>query len=176
MRIGLFGGTFDPPHNGHLAVARRVLDSRFVDEVWFLPCWQHAFGKAPSPFTARVEMCRILVERELGMKVCDMEGQIKSTYSIEILTAIKQAFPSHDFRLVLGSDNYWKMDGWKEKDKVLELAPPIWVRRPDAKEIPEPYIYCDSSESSTDIRRLFAMLPREILRYLIDRPTLYKNR
>lgn len=174
MRIGLFGGTFDPPHNGHLAVAKRVLYSSLVDQIWFLPCWKHAFGKEPSPFNARVEMCKILIQGQSNMFVSTMEGHLESTYSIDILTAFKNNFPNDEFRLVLGSDNYWKMDEWKEKNKVLELAPPIWVRRPGSKEIPEPFIYCDSSESSTEIRNLFHMLPRDVLTYIMDRPTLYR--
>ena len=175
MKVGLFGGTFDPPHNGHLTVARRVLDSGFVDQVWFLPCWKHAFGKDPSPYTTRVEMCKILVKHEDHMFVSMMEGEVKSTYSVEILTAFKNNFPHTSFRLILGSDNYWKMDEWKEKDKVLELTPPIWVRRPGSKEIPEPFIYCDSFESSTEIRRMFQMLPRTVLAYILDRSSLYKE-
>jgi len=150
--IGLLGGTFDPPHMGHLEVAKAALASGQVDIVWLLPCWKHAFGKEPTTFYHRAAMCYHMVKTIPDIYVCTDEAEIKSTYSIEILQFIINRNLDKKFRLIMGTDNYLKMDQWKEKDKVLELAPPIWVDRPGVKEIPEPFILCNSTISSTEIR------------------------
>jgi len=154
QRIGIVGGTFNPPHLGHLAIAKAALASSLIDIVWFLPCWQHAFGKDPSAFHHRASMCFLMVKDEPNIYVCTAEFEIKSKYSIKILEHIKKTNTDKVFRLILGTDNYWKMDKWKEKDKIIRLAPPIWVRRPKIKEIPESTIECDFNISSSEIREL----------------------
>ncbi len=151
-RVGILGGTFDPPHLGHLKVARSVIDQGLVDTVWFLPCWKHAFGKEPTPFYHRAAMCYLLVRHISDMYVCMAESEIKSTYSVEILKYLKAGNPENEFQLVLGADNYWKIDKWKEKDTVLKLAPPIWVQRPEVKNPPGPLVECFHEASSTTLR------------------------
>jgi nicotinate-nucleotide adenylyltransferase len=155
-KVGLLGGTFDPPHLGHLAVAKTVLNKGLVDIVWLLPCWKHAFGKNPSHFHHRASMCFLMVKEETNIYVCTAESEIRSSYSVEILKYIRDANHGKTFRLILGTDNYWRMNEWKEKDKVIGLAPPIWVGRPHTKEIPEPVVECHFDISSTEIRNLIS--------------------
>ncbi len=150
--VGILGGTFDPPHLGHMEMAHIALDSGEVDEVVFLPCWQHAFGKEPSSFQHRVRMCELAVEGEDSMAVSPAEGTLKSTHSIEILTALKKTSPS--MRLIMGADNYWKMDKWKEPQQVMELAPPLWIQRVGSKQVPDAIGGTQLRLSSTHIREL----------------------
>lgn len=157
--IGIFGGTFNPPTWAHLQVAQAALDSGKVDFVEFLPCWKHAFGKEPSDFFHRVKMCELITEDNPCMGVSGLEGKLKTTYSIDILEAFTKAIKEYnslpiDFRLIMGADNYWKMDQWKNPEKVKELAPPLWVSRPGTQDLPfeEEKILLDNHNSSTGLR------------------------
>ena len=76
MRIGVFGGTFDPPHMGHLELASIVLESGLVDRVIFVPCLKHALGKSPAGFEHRFAMCKVLVEGKENMDVSDIESRL----------------------------------------------------------------------------------------------------
>ena len=180
-KIGLFGGTFDPPHMGHLEVAKCVLRSKQIDAVWLLPCWKHAFGKDPTSFYHRASMCYLLIRNEPNIYVCTDEAKIQSTYSIDILKIIQDTNPNKSFRLILGIDNYCRMNEWKLKDKILELAPPIWVERPGIKNIPESTIKCFSNTSSTEIKQKIELeghlcnipLSIEVKKY-IAKNSLYK--
>lgn len=155
MKVGLLGGTFDPPHLGHLQMAKVALWSGQVDKVAFLPCWKHAFGKEPSEFKHRVAMCEsmLLDEGDNRIVVWKDEEEIKSTFSIEILEAIHHRHPDvEEFRLILGADNYWKMNKWKQPNKVCKLAKPLWVDRPGQSRIPEESLVCNLDISSSKIR------------------------
>lgn len=154
IRVGLFGGTFDPPHLGHLEVAKVALQSREVDTVWFLPCWRHAFDKKPTDFTLRVIMIVRMLQNEDDIWICTDEGQIMSSHSVEILKFIQEQNPDKKFRLILGTDNYWRMDEWKDKDEVIKIAPPLWVTRTGQSNIPEKSYHLYNTISSTQIRQL----------------------
>jgi len=154
VRVGLLGGAFDPPHKGHLEVSKAALKADKVDTVWFLPCWQHAFGKKPEAFHHRAIMSYFTVMNEENITVNTVEADLMTTYSIDILEYIQKLYEDSSFRLIMGTDNYWKMDKWKNKDKVLKIAPPIWVDRPHIKRIEDNFITCKNKTSSTKIREL----------------------
>lgn len=151
-RVGIIGGAFSPPHNGHLELGQVVLQAGLVDEVWYLPCYHHAFEKELPDFNLRLKMCSLMVEGIKGFSVCDDEGIIKSKYSIEILEFITSKY-NCSFNLILGSDNYFKLDKWREFDRINELAKPIWVNRAgDLRHIPFVNISTTKEISSTFIR------------------------
>ena len=170
-KVGLFGGTFDPPHMGHLKVALAVLKSGRVDQVWFLPCWKHAFSKEPTAFEHRVNMCRLVTGDNLKLYTCPDEGKVKSTYSIEILEYIKNKYPGKDFKLVVGADNYEKITQWKNYDEVVKLAELIWVDRPGFDK-PKNTVKCGSALSSSHIRKMFS-LDMNVKGYVDDEVTQY---
>lgn len=154
MKIGLLGGTFDPPHLGHLAVAKATLWSGEIDTVYLLPCWKHAFGKEPVDFAHRIFMCQQMVNDEKNIYVSADEGEIRSTYSVDILNFIAKQNPDKTFRLILGTDNYWKMDQWENKSEIYRLAKPLWVERPGTSRIPEMTYPLYNKISSTQVRNL----------------------
>ena len=98
MRIGLLGGTFNPPHLGHLAVAKTGLWSGEIDAVWFLPCWEHAFGKKPESFNHRASMCQLMIQEEKDIFLCTDEADIKSSCSVCILRELQERNPDNSFR------------------------------------------------------------------------------
>lgn len=166
MIVGLLAGTFDPPHKGHLQMAKVALWSGKVDKVAILPYWKHAFGKEPTSFDHRVRMCEamLLDESDSRIVVWKDEEEIKSAFSIEILEAIHHRHPDvEEFRLILGADNYWKINKWKQPNRVCELAKPLWVDRPGQSRIPEESLVCNVDTSSSEIRRniRFSTLPNE---------------
>jgi len=157
MRIGLYGGTFDPPHLGHLEVAKTALWSGELDAVWFLPCWIHAFGKKPISFNNRVNMCQLMVKDIPKIHVCADEGEIKSTSSVVILRYLQKKNPDISFRLVLGTDNYWTMNEWNDLLEVTTIACPLWVERPGESRIPCKSYPLHNLISSTEVRDRLAV-------------------
>lgn len=166
MIVGLLAGTFDPPHKGHLQMAKVALWSGKVDKVAFLPCWKHAFGKEPTDFEHRANMTEIMTNAYADNRIETWwhESFIKSCNSIEILEYLyKEEKDVSEFRLILGADNYWKMNKWEQPSKVKSLAKPLWVDRPGQSRIPEESLVCNLNISSSDIRKRirFSTLPNE---------------
>jgi nicotinate-nucleotide adenylyltransferase len=163
MKITIIPGTFDPPHICHLAMGHMALWSSEADNVWFLPCWQHAFGKNPSSFEHRVNMLQLMIKGSSmyssRMGVCEDEKEIQSTYSIDILTHIVNKYPDHEFSLVMGSDNYFKVADWKNFEGIRKLVKVLWVARQGEANMPpsEKLIgYNNQAFSSTDARKMIA--------------------
>jgi nicotinate (nicotinamide) nucleotide adenylyltransferase len=166
MIVGLLAGTFDPPHKGHLQMAKVALWSKKVDKVAFLPCWKHAFGKEPTDFEHRANMTEIMTNAYADDRIETWwhESFIQSSNSIEILEYLhKEEKDVSEFRLILGADNYWKMNKWEQPSKVKSLAKPIWIDRPGQSRIPEESLVCNLNISSSDIRKRirFSTLPNE---------------
>ncbi|TNE44038.1 MAG: nicotinate-nicotinamide nucleotide adenylyltransferase [Deltaproteobacteria bacterium] len=130
MRVGFYGGSFNPPHFSHFLAASWALCSGEVDEVWMVPCYQHAFGKILAPYEDRIKMCEIGASG-LGphIKVSDCERHIQSSYTVDVLETLCQKFPTHRFRLMVGSDIAEETKEWKSFELLAELAPPLWIPR-----------------------------------------------
>lgn len=126
-RIGIFGGTFDPPHLGHLAVASAALQSGEVDEVWLMVSPENPFksGRQMSPESERLEMARLAVaslpeEERRNIKVNDFETRLsKPTYTITTLRALREEYPDCQFRLIIGGDNLTAFERWRNPEEIL---------------------------------------------------------
>lgn len=134
MKIGLLGGAFDPPHNGHIAVAESVLAAKALDRVDLLVSAQspHAGGKNnAAPVQHRLAMAKLAVEgREgLGIEDCETRRPGKS-YTVETLRALTQAHPDNDFFFIVGADMVADLPNWKEPEACLQLATFVPVLRP----------------------------------------------
>lgn len=124
-RIGLFGGTFDPVHHGHLALAGEALVGLGLDEVRFIPCQQspHKAGTAPAPGKDRSEMLR-LATAELPWAVVD-EYELRSPNpSFAVLTAEEMArrFPGARLFWLMGSDQWEALPRWQSPQRLAELV------------------------------------------------------
>ncbi len=183
MIIGVFGGTFDPPHYGHLGLAEIVLESGKVDQVWFIPVLKHRFDKAPAPFEHRVAMCRMLVEDKKGMHVSEIESELTMPgHTLDLVIALKVRHPNYNFRLVAGSDIYHERDKWHNYDDIIKLAPPLFVERRGIDPIPEPTLDAPAPVSSSILKKLIragilpaSQVPRPILDYISDRGLYSEN-
>ena len=174
MRIALYGGSFNPPHVGHLLVTSYVMATQPVDAVWLMPAYRHAFGKELAPFVDRVEMCTRLADLfRGGVQVTTVESEVRGEgRTVDTLEHLAARHPQLSFRLVIGSDILAETDQWKAWERVKELAPPLLVARGghphpdvDGPEMPE--------VSSTEVRRRLAsgedaerLVPRVVLEYV----------
>ena len=136
MEIALFGGSFDPPHVGHLLAAAYVLATEPVDELWMVPVFEHPFGKRfRGPYEHRVQLCEAAVAT-LGLaraKVSRLEAELAARggegRTFELLEHLQEARPQDRFSLVLGSDLLAETAQWKRFDRVRELARLIVLER-----------------------------------------------
>ena len=138
MRRGIFGGTFDPVHLGHLLLAETCLEQCALDEVWFVPALipphkqQHALTSAGL----RVEMMQLAVSGHSQLPVSTLEldrGGV--SYTWETLHAIHEAHPDCELFFLMGADSLRDLPHWREPQRICELALPITVRRAGSAEI-----------------------------------------
>ncbi|MCK6524966.1 nicotinate (nicotinamide) nucleotide adenylyltransferase [Myxococcota bacterium] len=156
MKIGVYGGSFNPPHVGHGMVAAWLLWTERVEEVWLLPAFAHAFDKELAPFDERVAWCEALAG-ELGprVKVCAVEAELPPpSYTVNTLTTLAARHPEHEFRLVLGADNLSTLHLWRRWDELAARFSPIFVGRVGYPEIEGAVSF--PAVSSTEIRARLA--------------------
>ena len=152
--IGIFGGTFDPPHLGHYGIARRVLELNLVDEVYWIPVYRHAFGKEPAPYWDRCIMVAAMITKDPQMKVMEIEDKIENPqWSKNVIEYLINQSPLDRFRFILGADQYEELDKWHDFDTVRRLASPIWIARNTISIPGEQVIQFNNPNSSTLIRR-----------------------
>jgi nicotinate-nucleotide adenylyltransferase len=164
--VGIFGGTFDPPHVAHLELARIVLAHGAAHRILFVPCFRHAFGKSPASFAHRVAMCELLVAGEPQMEVSGIEAAMeKPGRTLDLVEALEAARPGDRLRLIAGSDIYYERDKWYRYDEIERRAPPVYVERRRVPTIPAPALPAPSDVSSSAIREQLAKgrAPRELL-------------
>lgn len=126
MRIGVFGGTFDPPHVGHLLAAGDAFDALSLDKLIFVPvALQPLKSSAPAsaPAADRLEMVRCTVGDDRRFEVSAVEIERGGlSYTVDTLEALAAQNPGATFFLILGMDAYSALDRWKSPDRIRELA------------------------------------------------------
>jgi len=123
-RIACLGISANPPHLGHLAAARQILKNAAIDEVWFVPCYKHAFAKHLIPWQHRLKMIKMM--EGPGIKVCDIEKENGFSYTIKTLRKLKKQYPEYQFFWAVGSDiilsnEYKKWKKWKELSRLIKF-------------------------------------------------------
>ena len=151
-RIALFGGSFNPPHVGHVAIVGWVLACRPVDEVWVVPCFRHAFGKPLAPFDLRARMLQAALT-PFGDRagVCRIEERLGGvSRTVDTLEALRAEHPGHTFFLVAGADVRAELPQWKQPERLAELATWIWLPRRGQDRGPDdpPYLFPEISSSA----------------------------
>ena len=128
--IALFGGSFDPPHVGHLLAASYVLATEPVDELWLVPVFEHPLGKKPAAsFEHRVELCERLAGSLTRTRVSRAEQESGEARTVDLLEWLRRQHPGTKFALVLGTDLNAERPQWKNFDRIQQLARLITVQR-----------------------------------------------
>src|SRR5688572_20230331 len=123
MKIAVLGGSFDPPHIGHILIAQQVIEYAGVDQVWLLPNYttethDKIFQKSLSPVEDRLAMAKLLKDDEI--KVSDFEiTQNKESITIITLEMLSKKYPEHEFYWITGSD---KLDTFKKYDRWQDIV------------------------------------------------------
>ena len=131
MTIGIFGGTFDPPHICHVLVCQYVLCMSTIERIIVIPSARHPFDKGQTPYAHRLRMCQLAME-PLGsrVEVSEIESMREGySYTVDTLRELHRLLPDEEFRLIIGSDILAETDRWKEFEEVKRLAPLLVVPR-----------------------------------------------
>jgi len=158
QRVAIYGGSFDPPHLGHVLSVAWALSAGAIDEVWVIPTWQHPFGKAHgASFDDRMTMCELAFAQFRGARLMDIERQLGDvSRTLHTLEAIRDRHPDVELRLLIGADVLPTIDRWYRWDEIVRIAPPLVVGRVGYP-APEGCPIAIPNVSSTEVR---AMLDR----------------
>ena len=124
QNIGLFGGTFNPPHVGHLALAKEAQKEFSLDRIFFIPAFMPPHKEPRNVIDAehRLAMVKLLINGDSGLILSDYEIKKRSvSYSIETIRHFKEEFPSSKIHFLIGSDAFYHIDTWKESQELLKL-------------------------------------------------------
>jgi nicotinate-nucleotide adenylyltransferase len=133
MRIGVFGGTFDPVHVGHLIVADQCREQAELDQVWFVPAARppHKPGQDLTAFARRAEMLALATAGNPGFRVEELEKDRPGpSYTVDTLGELHRRSPGHDYFFLLGSDCLPDLAHWREPARIAELAALLIWERP----------------------------------------------
>lgn len=125
MRIGIFGGTFDPVHLAHLILAEQCREQLNLDEVWFVPAGEppHKLASPRSAATHRRAMLEFAISGHASFRLSDIELQRSGpSYTVDTLEALHQQFPEHQWWLLMGADSLRDFLTWRAPDQIVNLA------------------------------------------------------
>ena len=135
MRIGIYGGSFNPIHKGHTQLAASIVEQGLVDELWLLvsPLNPLKSGEVSdiAEYEHRLKMAELATEGIQGVKVSDFERHLPlPSYTVKTLAALREAYPKHEFVLVIGADNWERFPRWYRADEIIEKYRILVYRRP----------------------------------------------
>jgi nicotinate-nucleotide adenylyltransferase len=133
MRVGFYGGSFDPVHNGHLAVAEAARTKLELDEVWLVPTGHPSHRDEPyASYEDRFEMVRLAVDGKLSLLASDVESPQSAPkhYTIETIRRLRQSRPADEWFVILGMDSFNNLHTWREPQALASEAELIVVSRP----------------------------------------------
>lgn len=121
MRVAILGGAFNPPHRGHVELARFVLDNcPVMDEVLLMPCYTHAHNKKMIEFEHRYEMCKLASEGYHKIQASDFERKHSCSYTYEMLTKLKEHGLGLTPYMVIGMDEANNIKNWNNWEKLIK--------------------------------------------------------
>lgn len=182
-KVGIFSGSFNPIHNGHIAIACYMLEKEDLDEIWFIASPQNPLKSHDALLddAARAHMVQLAIGDNPKLRYCDIEMHLpRPSYTITTLEALTRQNPDVDFVLLIGSDNWAIFDRWKSAEKIIAHYPIYIYPRPgyevDATTLPS-HVHLTQAPmmeiSSTGIRALIAngqstagLLPQLVEKYI----------
>lgn len=191
MKIGLFFGSFNPIHIGHLILANHMQQYSDLDQVWFVVSPHNPFKEKATLANdyERLHLVNLAIENYPYMKSSNVEFSLpQPSYTIDTLAVLREKYPQHDFSLIMGMDNLKGFRKWKNHEKILEnysiyVYPRIdanageWENHPKFKFVDAPIIEISSTQIRNAIKEnknFRPLLPEKVWEY-IDGSSLYKN-
>ncbi len=137
-RIAIFGGSFDPPHRGHIAICNYLFNQNHVDEIIIIPCYLHPFGKKLISFEHRFKMCQLgFGKLLLPIIISDIEKQLGNTsHTVRTLRHLKKQYTSHRLFLIRGLDVRHEEEQWQDMDQIKSMVDIIDIHRGENSTIP----------------------------------------
>ena len=135
LRLGIFGGSFNPIHNGHLQIAKTVLAQHRLDRVLLLPARQPPHkSRDLVPAEHRLAMTRLACEGEPGLEACDLELSVEGpNYTVDTLEKLARRYEDAELFFVMGADSLLDFPGWRDPQRILARARVVVVNRPGFK-------------------------------------------
>ena len=166
-QTGIYGGSFNPIHKGHVELGDLLCRNEELDEIWFMVSPQNPFKKADPELldeNVRLELARMAVRSHPRLKACDFEFRLpRPSFTADTPAALREAYPSRHFVLIIGADNWLSFARWRRPDEILRHHRIVVYPRPgypvDAATLPSGVRLADTpliDISSTQIRHTIA--------------------
>ena len=124
MRIGLLGGSFNPPHYGHIHISLETAKRLKFNQIWWLPTKQNPLKQSsPDNFQNRLKLCQNITKNHSKILIKDLEKQLPSLYSIDLIKRIIKQYPQYQFFWIMGADNILQFHLWQDWQKIIGLVP-----------------------------------------------------
>lgn len=139
MKIGLFFGSFNPIHQGHLIIANIMVETTDLEKVWFVVSPQNPFKKRETLLHEfdRMDMVDAAIHEDYNFKSCDIEFNMpRPSYTIDTMTYLSDKFEDHEFKLIVGEDNLKHFPKWKNYESILDNYGIFVYPRPNASLTP----------------------------------------
>lgn len=189
--VGLFFGSFNPIHIGHLIIANHLVEHSAMDELWLVVTPQNPFKEKQSLLDnyLRLEMVNLAIEEYPKLRASNIEFQLpQPNYTVNTLAYLEEKFPNISFALIMGEDNLKSLHKWKNYEYILEhypiyvyprisegAMPDNLVQHPHIKRVTAPIIELSSTFIREEIkarRNVRPLLPEKVWQY-IDRTGVY---
>lgn len=183
MKIGLYFGSFNPIHIGHLVIANHIQQFSELDQVWFVVSPQNPFKKSSSLANDydRLNLVNLAIEDYPNLRASNVEfGLPKPSYTIDTLVVLNEKYPEHEFALIMGMDNLTSFHKWKNHEQILKhysifVYPRIgstegeWANHPKIQIVDAPIMEISSTfirQSIKDKKNIKPLLPEKVWDYL----------
>ncbi len=133
MKIGLYFGSFNPIHIGHLIIAGHILNETSLQKIWFVVSPQNPFKHSTSLLNEydRLHLVQKAIEPDIRLRAIDIEFSLpKPSYTIHTMAYLQEKYPSYEFSIIMGSDSFQNIHKWKNGEAILERYPILVYRRP----------------------------------------------
>lgn len=133
MKIGLYFGSFNPVHTGHLIIANHMVNETDLDQVWFIVSPQNPFKQSSSLLNEyhRLHLIKAAIDGEKKIKASSVEFNLpKPSYTVDTLAYLKEKYPQHNFSVIMGSDGFKNIEKWKNFEVIINNYPIYVYKRP----------------------------------------------
>lgn len=191
MHIGLYFGSFNPIHIGHLIIANHVLNETPINRIWFIVSPQNPLKESKTLLNEfdRLHLVRLATQDDNRIKCSDIEFNLpKPSYTSNTLAFLSEKYPEHQFSLIMGSDSYQNLDKWKNYETIINNYPVYVYKREgheikktfgtEAKILNAPIIQISASQIRDHIRtaKSIRYLVPEVVREEIESRKFYKQK